>query len=90
MKKIILAIAVFGLLGSAVPAMACKDGKCTMEHASKDGGKKTKKGKKAAAKAESCHMNKEATATAGTATKSCCAKPEAGKAEAAKEEKKAQ
>ncbi|MBC5991739.1 hypothetical protein [Pontibacter cellulosilyticus] len=88
MKKILLALALVGLLGSAAPALACEGGKCTMQYTEKDGGKK-KKSKKAAAKAESCHMNKE-TATATGATKSCCAKPEAGKAEAAKEEKKAQ
>ncbi|GAB3201313.1 hypothetical protein ABID22_003808 [Pontibacter aydingkolensis] len=87
MKKVILALAVVGLLGSAAPAMACEGGKCTMEHATK----KSKKGKKAAAKDESCHMTKEATASTGaTPAKSCCVKPDAAKADATKEVKKAQ
>ncbi|MBD1396228.1 hypothetical protein H9Q13_03540 [Pontibacter sp. JH31] len=90
MKKIVLALALSGFAGAgiATPALACEGGKCTMEHTDKNG--KTKKGKKAAAKDESCHM----TATAGTTSeagktpvKSCCAKPEASKAESGKETK---
>ena len=84
MKKVILAFALFGLLGASAPAMACEGGKCTMDHA-KDGGAKTKKGKKAA-KEESCHM----TETSKEKTKSCCVKPEAAKEESTKEVKKAQ
>ncbi len=83
MKRIILAIAVFGLLGASAPAIACDGGKCTMDH-SKDG-PKTKKSKKAA-KEESCHM----TESSKEKTKSCCVKPEASKADDSKEVKKAQ
>lgn len=89
MKKIVLALALAGFMGAgiATPALACEGGKCKMEHADKNG--KTKKGKKAAAPGESCHMM---TATANdaekpTTAKSCCAKPEASKAETSKETK---
>lgn len=91
MKKIVLALALAGFVGAgiATPVLACEGGKCKMEHTDKNG--KTKKGKKGAAKDESCHMMATAsTATEtgkATATKSCCAKPEASKAEADKETK---
>lgn len=55
-----------------------------MELANKDG--KTKKGKKGA-KAESCHMTAATTTADKSADKSCCAKKDAPKAEAAKETK---
>ncbi|MDO6391355.1 hypothetical protein Q4E40_14540 [Pontibacter sp. BT731] len=92
MKRLILALALAGFAGAGVatPAFACEGGKCKMEHASKDG--KTKKAKKGE-KAESCHMMaetstpKDGKATASTSEKSCCAKKDAPKTEAAKETK---
>ena len=89
MKKIVLALALAGFLaaGTATPALACEGGKCTMDHAAQTS--KTKKGKKAAAKAESCHMMPAAgsEASASMAGKSCCAKKEAPKKEVSKEVK---
>lgn len=88
MKKLVLALALAGFAGAgiATPALACEGGKCTMEMAGK-GGKKGKKG----AKAESCQMVESASAKDGKATtaapKSCCAKKDAPKAEAAKTSK---
>ena len=52
-----------------------------MEQTTKDA--KAKKGKKAAAKAESCHMS----ASSAESTKSCCMKKDTVKAEASKEKK---
>jgi hypothetical protein len=91
MKKFVLTLVLagFACAGIATPALACEGGKCQMEHAAKDG--KTKKGKITAAKGESCAMIPAAVTTYGSspaaATKSCCAKKDAPKAEAAKETK---
>ncbi|MBF8962472.1 hypothetical protein I0P70_04360 [Pontibacter sp. FD36] len=91
MKRLVLALALAGFVGAGVatPALACEGGKCKMEHTDKDG--KTKKGKKGE-KAESCHMTATATSdkdikATAAAPKSCCAKKDAPKAEAAKETK---
>ncbi len=92
MKKFVLALALAGFVGAgvAMPALACEGGKCTMEHADKNGkSKKARKGEKA----ESCHMttavatDKDGKATTAAAPMSCCAKKDAPKAEAAKETK---
>ncbi|MFD2244790.1 hypothetical protein [Pontibacter ruber] len=89
MKKYVLTLALAGFVaaGIATPVLACEGGKCKMEHTNKDS--KAKKGKKATAKAESCHSTETtaATASAGMAGKSCCAKKDAPKTEAAKETK---
>ncbi|MBX0332089.1 hypothetical protein K3G39_02450 [Pontibacter sp. HSC-14F20] len=92
MKKIVLALALTGFLGAglATPALACEGGKCKMEHTDKNGkSKKAKKGEKV----EACHMMTASTTDkdgkiAAAVPKSCCAKKDAPKAEAAKETKK--
>ncbi|WP_018477861.1 hypothetical protein [Pontibacter roseus] len=87
MKRFILTIALAGFLGAGIasPALACEGGKCKMEHSDKTG--KAKKGKKGA-QSESCHATTATASTSGTAAaKSCCAKKDAPKAEAAKETK---
>ncbi|WP_266205640.1 hypothetical protein [Pontibacter kalidii] len=83
MKKLALTLTLAGFLGAgfATPAMACKDGKCKMEHNANDN--TSGKDKKKTAKAESCHM----TAASAKETKSCCAKKDTAKAAATKDKK---
>ncbi len=87
MKKIILSLALAAFIGAGTvtPALACEGGKCTMAHNDKDA--KSKKGKKAAAKSESCHMTK--TASAAGSTPACCMKKDGAKAETTKTIKEA-
>ncbi|MBB6610270.1 hypothetical protein H7F15_04400 [Pontibacter sp. Tf4] len=86
MKKLVMVLALAGFMGAgAAPAFACEGGKCKMEHSDKD--KKSKKGKKADATAESCHMAKP-TADGKPAEKpACCMKKDTAKADAAKDAK---
>ncbi|WP_242918956.1 hypothetical protein [Pontibacter liquoris] len=76
MKKIVLVLALSGLIGAAAtPAMACEGGKCTKENCTDAG--KAKKEKKSA----KTTLSKTADAHA------CCKKNATAKAEVTKTEK---